>query len=345
MKVKQHWSIKLGLIQAVVLLGIVTGSMLCAFYLGLISGQKAGFESAQAINLASVAKLPIPEQYRNAELDEVASKVYAKLSNPNPHNLVLEEEEESRAVDLTPIKEKKVVKPSELTVAAIDKAEQKSKDHEKVIRILSEPPSGKLHDSQQINDTETIGSLKNAAQKEEKNVIETPPENTHAKTSVLDSLKDEELVEDTIGLDGASVDEPALPAKNNIEVVKGYRDEEEVKEPKKITEPTVIAKVDHKKEVEPNKIEKPEKHEGLVLHSGWYVQVASAAKMNDASSLVNKLKESGFPAVVEEASIRGSSYFRVLVGPDEEKRYSETMVQQLKRESYIKGDPFIRRVK
>jgi len=168
-KVKQHWSIKLGLIQAVVLLGIVTGSMLCAFYLGLISGQKAGFESAQAINLASVAKLPIPEQYRNAELDEVASKVYAKLSNPNPHNLVLDEEEESRAVDLTPIKEKKVVKPSELTVAAIDKAEQKSKDHEKVIRILSEPPSGKLHDSQQINDTETIGSLKNAAQKEEKN--------------------------------------------------------------------------------------------------------------------------------------------------------------------------------
>ena len=76
-----------------------------------------------------------------------------------------------------------------------------------------------------------------------------------------------------------------------------------------------------------------------------FFQVAAPGKLDDANNLAKKLKESGFPVVIETANIRGQEYYRVLVGPEDEQRYSQTMVQQLKRESYLRGDPFLRRVK
>ena len=67
--------------------------------------------------------------------------------------------------------------------------------------------------------------------------------------------------------------------------------------------------------------------------------------MSDAQSIVQKLKRSGFPAVIEPASVSGQSFYRVLVGPEENKVQADRLVGQLKSESYIAGAPFIRKVK
>ncbi len=352
-RVKQSWSIRLGLIQAVVLLGIVTGSMLCAFYLGLVSGQKAGFETAQSINLASVAKLPIPDQYRQEELDSVASQVYAKLSSPESIAVPEEADAPVEATDLKPIDVKKVVRPSEdrsdpIEHDALAAKEADEYDKKNVIRILSEPPQSKEIEKTEVkkNGVETLGSLKNKSEDHNEDLsVKNIPSKEESKevgdVSVLASLS-EEPVSETSG----------------IKVVKGYREEDPKELPQKIEKKvdTGTAKVTIKetKPVQPvvePKVEKvipPPAQKSFVknvLSKGWYAQVAAPGKLDDANNLAKKLKESGFPVVIETANIRGQEYYRVLVGPEDEQRYSQTMVQQLKRESYLRGDPFLRRVK
>jgi cell division protein FtsN len=49
--------------------------------------------------------------------------------------------------------------------------------------------------------------------------------------------------------------------------------------------------------------------------------------------------------VVEEADVRGELFYRVLVGPEENKVQADRLLQQLKSERYLTSVPFIRRVK
>lgn len=81
------------------------------------------------------------------------------------------------------------------------------------------------------------------------------------------------------------------------------------------------------------------------LPSGWFAQVAAPTKHTDASDIASKLRKNGFPVTIENADVNGEKYFRVLVGPEENKKQAEALVQQLKRESYLSGAPFIRVVK
>ncbi len=350
-RVKQSWSLKLGLIQAVVLLGVVTGSMLCAFYLGLVSGQKAGFESAQTINLASVAKLPIPEQYRNEDLDSVASKVYAKLGSPVEKEKNGELNEMPALPELGSIETTKVVKPVLPAILDDEDLLDDNVDNESdVITILSDPPS-LLDNSKKRNDeTKTIGTLKTLKEFKAEEIksedVEVPQKDSHS--SVLESLKNE----------------PLVPNKNNEKTESAFNDEVEsnikvVKPETKLADKKVngtnsktsVAKIVAEKveKKEENKIEpKQELKTPSVkssVSSGWYAQVAATGKLDDAKALANKLKDSGFPVVIENANIRGEEYYRVLVGPEDARRYSETMVQQLKRERYLQGDPFIKLIK
>ncbi|MBN8550818.1 MAG: SPOR domain-containing protein [Deltaproteobacteria bacterium] len=49
--------------------------------------------------------------------------------------------------------------------------------------------------------------------------------------------------------------------------------------------------------------------------------------------------------MIEVARVRGDEYYRVLVGPEQNRDRAQRLVGQLKRESYIHGDPFLRVVK
>ena len=158
-KVKQNWSIRLGLVQSVILLGIITGSMLCAFYLGIVSGEKAGFESAQADNLNSSVKLPIPEQYREEELDSVAPNLYAKLNSVTESIKPREFQPEEELPTLAAIKTAKVVKPEvpALTDEEVPSERQINEGKDNVITILSGKEKRHIPTAEQPN----LGSLKN----------------------------------------------------------------------------------------------------------------------------------------------------------------------------------------
>lgn len=98
----------------------------------------------------------------------------------------------------------------------------------------------------------------------------------------------------------------------------------------------------------PTKVPTPKPSTGLVkrtLPPGHFAQVAAPKKLTDAEDIAKKLKKSGFPVVVEVASIQGVEYFRVLVGPEENKVQAERLIEQLGSERYIPGKPFIRVVK
>jgi cell division septation protein DedD len=82
-----------------------------------------------------------------------------------------------------------------------------------------------------------------------------------------------------------------------------------------------------------------------VLPAGFFAQVAAPTKLADAESVARKLRQSGFPVVVEEADVRGELFYRVLVGPEENKVQADRLLQQLKSERYLTSVPFIRRVK
>jgi DedD protein len=338
-RTQQNWSIRLGLLQAVVLLGIVTGSMLCAFYLGLVSGQKAGFETAQSINLASVAKLPVPEQYREEDLEEVASEVYAKLSAGKvavaPKG---DEESKPKQVDLTPIETKTVTRPKreEKEPAVIDgpPAEESSE----VIRILTEPPAKKELEPKKVAEVDlvkkeepkTLGSLKSESTGEIKVETERKPEKpvvaAIAKPEPETKTETKKVIKEEPKKEVAKV----APKKPEIK-----------KEEKKVVPPPVKPKETVVAAKTAPAVTKP----AGSVSSGWYAQVAAPSRREDAVSLANKLKASGFRAVIESTNVRGDEYYRVLVGPEEEKRYSQTLVDQLKREPYIKGPPFLRFIK
>ena len=67
--------------------------------------------------------------------------------------------------------------------------------------------------------------------------------------------------------------------------------------------------------------------------------------MNEAQTIAQKLKKSGFPVVIEPFSNGGQSFYRVLVGPEENKVQADRLVSQLKGERYLPGAPFIRKYK
>lgn len=85
--------------------------------------------------------------------------------------------------------------------------------------------------------------------------------------------------------------------------------------------------------------------EGAVIPKGWFAQVSAQNSKADADSLVTKLKSSGFKVFIEDANVHGEDYFRILVGPEDTRAHAEALVEQLSREKYLKGAPFIRMIK
>ena len=61
--------------------------------------------------------------------------------------------------------------------------------------------------------------------------------------------------------------------------------------------------------------------------------------------MATMLSSSGFPVVIEKAMVRGQTYYRVLVGPEDDRTRGEILLGQVKRERYLTGQPFIRMIK
>jgi cell division septation protein DedD len=81
------------------------------------------------------------------------------------------------------------------------------------------------------------------------------------------------------------------------------------------------------------------------LPKGYFAQVAAPKTKGEAEELARKLRKSGFPVVLEDNSTGRSPFYRVMVGPEDNKVQADRMLGQLKREKYLDGKIFVRQVK
>ena len=300
----QHWELRLGLVQLVIFLGIVTGSMACAFYLGFSSGRSVGFESALERSIANSTRLPVIGEGL-PQKDDSSSEVYAKLSQPanleedkaNPDEQVIPLDS-IKTTDAAPIKDAAEVKGTE------DKIKNDSGSALGVGSVFksSGADAGKAHE------------ILNDGAKENK-----------PKGTLGDLIK---------GKSQASTESAVIPEK--VKVKESL--------PVKAATTTTL-KAESKPEVKAVPKEKSNSLVRDVIPAGWYAQVAAPKKMQDATALSSKLKASGFAVMIEVARVRGEEYYRILVGPEQNRAQAERLVGQVKRESYLPGSPFLRVVK
>jgi cell division septation protein DedD len=78
---------------------------------------------------------------------------------------------------------------------------------------------------------------------------------------------------------------------------------------------------------------------------GWYVQVAAAPSKADAMNFQSKISGEDLSVSIEEASIRDKTYYRILVGPYDDRKEALSNRGKIKSASGVSGEPFIRQVK
>jgi len=66
--------------------------------------------------------------------------------------------------------------------------------------------------------------------------------------------------------------------------------------------------------------------------SAWIIQVGSFSKRGNAEKLVTQLRGKSFSADIEQASVKGRTMYRVLVGPEVDRKRAEAMLARLNRE-------------
>lgn len=63
--------------------------------------------------------------------------------------------------------------------------------------------------------------------------------------------------------------------------------------------------------------------------SAWVIQVASLGSPEAARGMQDELRAKGYPAFVEQATVRGQRYYRVRVGPEVERALADDLAKRL----------------
>jgi cell division septation protein DedD len=367
----RSWQLNLGPIQSVILLGVVMGCLVCAFYLGFWSGQKYGIETALNNNLSNAMRLPIETE---SELDNSAaeglSDVYAKLDTAPLLNKGSENHQAARGAageaqkakdipelgSIRPADEgtvqealnaaqpadgakaiqdsKKALadnQPSEtLTKPVVIPGEQVNKDTApSAVRVLGEPSA---------NSGKTLGAIAaEEAAKERKTKNDISPITEKASGSNT-TVVAKAMSGDTKGPADIQAPSKAQPAADEPAKSKEKAAEKPSSSPAKLNSESA-------EKTQKGSLGQETTLVTSTVPHGWFAQIVAPRSQSEAESMARHLKGSGFSVVIENATVRGEQYFRVLVGPEENRQQAERMIGQLKREPYIKADPFIRMVR
>jgi cell division septation protein DedD len=307
--------LRLGKLQVVVWLGLALGAVVGSYFVGFFSGRYVGFESARESSAGEMAKLPAPESIERGSTEN-PQVVYNKLNSP----AILESQEAGKDIAraaqpaqpaqvaaIAAAREGRVAAP-----AAVNNDGQEAGEAEVEELFAESVAGGELI----IGSDEGLGAAKVPDSVRMMGAGKAPA----ARAEEIDTAKGANIgkVADQSRSASALIDERIAKARS---------------------ESAKSATAPEKKAQETGSLVRK------VVPSGYFAQVAAPKKVADAENIANKLKRSGFPVVVESASVAGQNFYRVLVGPEQNKIQADRLVGQLKGESYIQGDPFIRRVK
>jgi cell division septation protein DedD len=321
--------VRLGKLQVVVWLGLALGSIVGAYFVGFFSGRYVGFESARESSAGEVAKLPLPETFRGS-VGQNPVGVYDKLKAP----AVLRDSEE-----VTALAKGRAGAESAAATARI----------EEIKREVEVAGTSDGEESPQA-DPANGASEEESSEKDIEGLIEDSQQGPELIIGSDEGLAGGK-VPDSVRLLGAGKAAGKVETTNSIQAKSAAAPKGEKSATSLLDERIANARNDAAKSAQP--VETQAKTTGRdsgplvrkVIPSGYFAQVAAPKKLAEAESIAGKLKRSGFPVVVESASVAGQSFFRVLVGPEQNKVQADRLVSQLKSESYVSGDPFIRKVK
>lgn len=322
----RRWELKLGVIQAIALLGAIFGSLACTFYLGFSAGRTTGHEQALAASLAASPKVSLRPDASASEHAVSSKDIFAKLDTQAietdeeaPQKTIQKVDKDAPEVSSIPIAEVPDAKPVEPAVRESVIADMALEDDESPAhssgKTLADLESQKNEPVAKTNEIANLDTgLKNSAK------VNAPIDQNELKP-----ISEASTVKKVEKVDPIEIQKPEI----KTEVKKEEKVEAKVVEVKKQELPKIEATPKVKNEIS----------------KGWFAQVAAPQEFSDAQAIISKLKSSGFKASIENATVRGQSYYRILVGPEEKKEQAERLVQQLQRESYLKGAPFLRFVK
>ena len=299
----------------VVCVCIVVG-LFVAFIVGYRSGHSVGYDYALDNTISNTAKFSVYED-EAPDLDSNSlNEIYARLSDDA---ITPKEDGKVSEIEVAPIKEEalsinvdKVIPES--PVKAMERA---MKDYDEEVEIV-----------------------------ENKEVVE-----------VVNSKKVEEIqVADNTSLEIAKSNKNLKDLSFQIEEAEGYSKPEsskvEIKQmPKAHQETKEIKYQDNEKKLK-LEVDTVKKENNIEIQnsknkikSGWYVQTLSSKDSSVANRLISVLKQSGFPAAIETTKLGNENLYRVLVGPESSKEYADRLANQVSREKYITGKPFVKLVK
>jgi cell division septation protein DedD len=344
-----NWELRLGIVQVAVVVGTVMGAIICAFAFGLFTGKRIGFDTALSTSISQTSRIPITRDIMDEESqpDDV-SRVYAKLNNSMAaqDDLGLEEEE-AELPELAPIKSTADIPVMEgvaRDLIGADEGESKKKDPAPAAVLEDQAQNA---DKELVKDKElssnTLGTVlrrndqsvkdRKIALQQEQPQVEDPQikvGDEAKKTPVAVSRKEPkaELLKIT-GKTPPKKLEVASVKPAPVRTTGSFGTDTPITKSKKRSNGLAVSKT----------------AVSSVVPSGWYAQVSAPQEVDDANNLARKLKNSGFRPVIEKAHVRGQSYFRVLVGPEDNRDQAMRLKAQLVREKYVKGDPFVKRIK
>ena len=350
------WELKVGVWQATILVGSVMGLVLAAFALGYFSGQKVGLDQALASSVATVARLPIAVEQDNSALEAAGSEIYARLNDeaglPGSPSAVTDEKKAApgipelgsiKTIEEAPLptldasdqqqfaegvaKSQAALPGMDLLNQGLGNAKAVSGTEGVAVRVL-----GDLQVQQSPAPQVTIPTAGKAIElplKAENTIAPVPTTKQESKAERLKAEKAEKAKE------AAALREAALIQKKEKERLEKEKKAEERKAAAEKREAEAAAR----------KLESASVPSSSQPGSGWYAQVAAPRLKSDADNMARRLRSSGFSVRIETAKIRGEEYYRVLAGPEGSRDQADRLVGQLKRESYLEGEPFVRMVK
>lgn len=119
-----------------------------------------------------------------------------------------------------------------------------------------------------------------------------------------------------------------------------------------VAEVSVLAPVEAKKtsSVTTPPVTKVSAQRGLPLESqhsiasGWYIQLFSKRNAQSAKNLAEPFRKASYPVVLQQASVKGVRYHRVLVGPFANRRIAESKRKELRAKGKAPSGSYLRRI-
>ena len=317
-KPHERWEVRMALSQIVILIGVITGCLAISFYLGFFSGKKVGASAAMNSALLTLPKVPITGEVAAGEnagdtTEDAVSDVYAKLKSSGT--------QKGNSVVELPMPAVEAIKEAD----AVTKEGEKSL-HDSLEAVEPPQPKEEVQKSQALSDP--WGAEPQAPKKK---TIDEVLNDSGAAPIHPSKEKEKEVAPTVVATIVPTIPPTAVPVKPTATAV-----------PKNTPTPKATPT--------PAPTKAPVKTVGAdisqgVKERGWYAQVAAPKTKSEADGLAGKLRSNGFRVSIETANIKGDDYYRILVGPEDNRGQAESLIQQLSRESYLTGAPFIRSIK